>query len=98
MIMDGMYHQVRTLIRRYPYRVVRAFRRNHDIFAYLACNCNDGFHLILIPQNLHDSFKRLCILLRENIVVQVHLKYVGDNVDGEPILHAYDSYGFSAYL
>jgi len=87
MIMDGMYNHVRTLIRGYPYRVVRAFRRNHDIFACLACNCNDGFHL-------HDSFKRLCILLREHIVVQVHLKYV----EGEPILHAYDSYGFSAYL
>jgi hypothetical protein len=97
-IMVGMYQYVNTMIRGYPYRVVLIFRRNHDIFTYLAHNYIEEFRLILIPQSLHDSFKRLCIFLRGHNVGQVHLEYVQDNVDMEPVLHAHGSGGFSTYM
>jgi hypothetical protein len=64
----------------------------------LAYNYIDEFRLILILQSLHDSFKRLCILLRGHNVGQVHFEYVQDNVDVEPVLHACGSGGFSTYM
>jgi hypothetical protein len=96
--MVGMYQYVNTMIRGYPYRVVHISRRNHLIFTYLAYNYIDEFRLKLISQSLYDSFKRLCILLTRHNVGQVHLEYVQDNVDGEPVLHACGSGGFSTYM
>jgi hypothetical protein len=97
-IMVEMYQYVNTMIRGYPYRVVHVFRKNNDIFTYMAHNYIEEFRLILIPQSLHDSFKRLCILLRGHNVGQVYSEYVRDNVDGEPVLHACGSGGLSTYI
>jgi hypothetical protein len=82
----------------YPYKVVNIFRKDHVIFMYLAYDYIGEFRLILIPQSLHNSFKRLFILLRVHNVGQVHLEYVQDNVDGEPVLHACGGDEFSTYM
>jgi hypothetical protein len=86
------------MIRGYPYSFVHIFRRNYDIFTYLAHNYIEEFRLILIPQSLHNSFKRLYIILRGHNVGQIHFEYVQDNVDGEPVLHACGGDEFSTYM
>jgi hypothetical protein len=52
------------------------------------------YRVVHIFRRNHDIF----VYLTYNYINEFRLIYVQDDVDGEPVLHAYGSGGFSTYM
>jgi hypothetical protein len=97
LIEAGQYDSPHTMLRGYPYSVLRVDEVHDEFFAALRHHSTEEIRVVKIPQRFQEPLRTLLLIMQFSTEDLFFLQNVGTTPDGEVILRA-SGEDFSVYV